>query len=273
MRRSLRRAALALCLLALLPGRIRAHDDHAEEAPPSIAPTNATCPVRTGTPVDPSVYTDWHGRRIGFCCTRCRAIFLADPEAYAASVEELVPPEEEGHDHAGAAATHHDDEPAHVHDHAKDHGTEQQGLGAWIGWFGRLHPVAVHFPIALTLAAFLADLLLLVTGETRHEGSVRYLLALAGLSVLVTVPLGWAAGTATLSADLAGDLAWHRWLGTTACPLLLAAWIARERFGRAGNGSGRNLSRILLAGASLLILATAFFGGNLVFGPGHLTLP
>jgi YHS domain-containing protein len=39
------------------------------------------CPV-TGEKIDKKVYSDYEGRRIFFCCRKCRSIFAADPMKY-----------------------------------------------------------------------------------------------------------------------------------------------------------------------------------------------
>lgn len=49
-------------------------------------PENEICPVM-GNPVDPEVYVDYQGRRIGFCCPGCDAVFLEDPETYLKKVD------------------------------------------------------------------------------------------------------------------------------------------------------------------------------------------
>jgi YHS domain-containing protein len=41
----------------------------------------ATCPVMGGKPVE-TVYTDYQGKRIYFCCPGCIDIFNKDPEKY-----------------------------------------------------------------------------------------------------------------------------------------------------------------------------------------------
>ena len=40
-----------------------------------------TCPV-SGQPVDKSVYTDYKGKRVYFCCAACKEKFLKSPEEY-----------------------------------------------------------------------------------------------------------------------------------------------------------------------------------------------
>lgn len=54
-------------------------------APPRARPqgaVNATCPV-TGKPIDPWLVHEHAGQRIAFCCAQCRAMFVADPAAFA----------------------------------------------------------------------------------------------------------------------------------------------------------------------------------------------
>ena len=45
-----------------------------------------TCPV-SGEPIDTSVHVDYQGQRIYFCCNKCPAAFLKDPEKYFAKFE------------------------------------------------------------------------------------------------------------------------------------------------------------------------------------------
>ena len=51
------------------------------------AGTQKTCPV-TGDPVDKSVYTDYHGKRIYFCCASCKTTFLKEPEKYLKKISD-----------------------------------------------------------------------------------------------------------------------------------------------------------------------------------------
>ena len=41
-----------------------------------------------GNAVDPDVYVDYQGRRIGFCCLGCDEAFLKDPEKYLKKVDQ-----------------------------------------------------------------------------------------------------------------------------------------------------------------------------------------
>ena len=52
----------------------------------SRLPENRICPVM-GNEVDPEIYVDYQGRRIGFCCGGCDQTFLDDPEKYLKKVD------------------------------------------------------------------------------------------------------------------------------------------------------------------------------------------
>jgi YHS domain-containing protein len=49
-------------------------------------PENLICPVM-GNEVDPDLFVDYEGRRIGFCCPPCVEKFKADPEKYLEKVD------------------------------------------------------------------------------------------------------------------------------------------------------------------------------------------
>jgi len=56
---------------------------HGEHAPASGTPAaiQPRCPVMDA-PIDPSVYVEYEGKRVYFCCPGCDKKFLADPERY-----------------------------------------------------------------------------------------------------------------------------------------------------------------------------------------------
>lgn len=140
---------------------------------PSFAtevPTNALCPVTPDEPVDPTIFSDYEGQRIYFCCQRCRRQFEASPAKYLPNLV-LTTTESTAHGHgdespedhhkntegqassmAPPAVSQHADaeDDGHQHDHASDHALENEaGFGnRLLAWLGRFHPVIIHFPIA-----------------------------------------------------------------------------------------------------------------------------
>ena len=80
---------------------------------------------------------------------------------------------------------------------------------------GRIHPLVIHFPIALVLIAALAELIATITGRL-------YWRTVGVANVRVGAAFGVIAATAgwflprVLGLDSSALLEWHRWLGTLA---------------------------------------------------------
>lgn len=65
-----------------------AKDTTKKEVPKKeAAAVNAFCPVHKENAVDPTVSTDYEGKKIGFCCEDCLKKFDTDPETYAAKLK------------------------------------------------------------------------------------------------------------------------------------------------------------------------------------------
>ena len=68
---------LALALTAFVVGGLWAADPKPQ----------STCPVLAGN-IDKSVYADYQGKRIYFCCKGCDAEFEKNPEKYMKKLQE-----------------------------------------------------------------------------------------------------------------------------------------------------------------------------------------
>ena len=54
-----------------------------------------------GNPINRAIYTDYHGKRVYFCCAGCDSTFLEDPEKYLKQMEaDGIEPEAVEHNHA-----------------------------------------------------------------------------------------------------------------------------------------------------------------------------
>ena len=133
---------------------------------------------------------------------------------------------------------------------------------------GRLHPLAIHFPIALVLVALCAEVAAVMTEDDRwHTVAVANLRA-GAVSAFIAAAAGW------LFARSAGMepttlLEAHRWLGTLAAGMTLAAALATASR-RNGSPMKRAIYRIVLCVAAALVGITAHFGGLLVWGADFL---
>jgi uncharacterized membrane protein len=158
-----------------------------------------------------------------------------------------------------------DEEPNH--DHATDH---SDGANRLVAYLGKFHPVIVHFPIALIIAAFTMSLIGAARSSAIFDAISIKMVYLAGAAAVAAVLLGLAAGSgAKYPGELADYFSNHRILGiVTALMALVTAGAARisERHPTRVN---RWLFRGLLLVSSLLVGVTAHLGATLVYGTHH----
>ena len=133
-----------------------------------------------------------------------------------------------------------------------------------IRWLGKIHPFAVHFPIALFPVSLVALILARRRGET--SDLIRALIIVAGVSIVIAALLGWQAAGYTL-ADRDPVQTWHRWIGTglavAGAGLALAAW-RRRQFAHAATMVAA------LALVTLMLLVQGWLGAIIVHGIEHM---
>jgi len=131
---------------------------------------------------------------------------------------------------------------------------------------GRLHPVLVHFPIALIVAAFGCELASMAThGREWHAAAVANLRIGAAFAVGSAVA-GWIFAWSPI-VEASASLEWHRWAG--ACATLAAIDAVSAHLAHsAGDRSSSSIwiYRAALAVAALLVGVTGHLGGVLVWG-------
>jgi uncharacterized membrane protein len=173
-------------------------------------------------------------------------------------------------DHAATDGGHDPD-----HDHAHDHGTDHDGAVAYkrtITWIGKFHPLVVHFPIALLIAGFAAEVLGRIFGASWLTDAARYSILVGATGAVVAAGLGWAnAAFLEYSGTTATTLFWHRWLGVSTAVISVAAAVVSERMRRRTPRRLHGPYLALLAIAAILVGITGHFGGTLVFGPDFLS--
>lgn len=134
-----------------------------------------------------------------------------------------------------------------------------------LSWAGRMHPFAVHFPIALFPASWIA----LVVARRRGGSTdlIRALVMFAGAAAFVAALLGW------LNAGFVLDdrplLAAHRWAGTALGVIGagLAIWAWR--------GTDLAASRAMtwaLGLVTLALLVQGWLGGAITHGLRHMMI-
>ncbi len=131
-------------------------------------------------------------------------------------------------------------------------------------FLGRLHPALVHFPIALFLAAGLAELILIARPASGMESTVRFLVYTGAAGGILAALLGWLAGGIRMS-DRSETLGLHRWTGTGIAVAGLVAAILTYRA-----KSDRTLLRVVIAGIAVALLLQGYWGAEMSMGPNHM---
>ena len=131
-----------------------------------------------------------------------------------------------------------------------------------VDWFGRLHPMVVHFPIAF----FPAALFTAIVGRRRPAFSapVQFLVVAGGIFAPIAAGAGWLAG---MAADPDPILAYHRWLGVTIAfaGAGLGIWAWRRPW--EDRGAGMILALTIM---TIAIAVQGFLGAGLTQGMDHM---
>jgi len=135
-------------------------------------------------------------------------------------------------------------------------------------FIGKFHPLLVHFPIALVLAAAAAELVVIATTRPAWRTvAVANIRAAAALGV-VTVITGWLFASSPL-VDASPSLEWHRWVGVAGAAGAIGAALLSWRL-HVLSRRPAFVYRFTLFVTALLVAITGHLGGALVWGAGFL---
>lgn len=269
-------------------------------------PVNAMCPVMTDEEIDPRFTVQYKGMTIGLCCRKCMTKFNKDPEQYLANITALAPgsltiePDEApgsipvsladddpadhdhaGHDHAGedgsgtdpidTAPIHADDPISHEHEPDHDHTRDHDESSQLLAWLGKFHPPLTHLPIGLVLGALIAEFGLVLTRKELFRNAANFCIVVAALGALGAATLGWFNGGLALVDDDWVQTT-HRWLGTSTAILSVLTCLVLARTvlrASAEHPPPRTALRVMLVITVIVVTATGFFGGSLIYGLNH----
>jgi uncharacterized membrane protein len=141
-----------------------------------------------------------------------------------------------------------------------------------IRWLGRFHPAAVHFPVALLVAAAVAELLRVATGQPAFDAISRYCVWFGTLAAVIAGVLGWFLAGFQLRDD-SWVLTTHRWLGTSTVVCAALVLVLGEVSRRPDRRRTRICFRFALLALAGLVSVTGFFGGAVVYGIDHYRWP
>jgi uncharacterized membrane protein len=128
---------------------------------------------------------------------------------------------------------------------------------------GRLHPLLVHFPIALILIAAIAEFVSVAARFPKwHTVAVANVRAGAAFAV-ASAGAGWLLASSRI-VEASPSLEWHRWLGLMAALAAVAAALTTGEIDRPPTRLW--LYRIALFSAAALVAVAGHFGAVLVWG-------
>lgn len=131
---------------------------------------------------------------------------------------------------------------------------------------GKLHPLVLHFPLVLVLLGVAAECARYFRRAPTLAAAAGWLWGLAAISAIASAGSGWLlAGHEHIRSDQREALAWHRWLGVATAVASSVTWMrSLQRQNAESDRSALRLAFVLAA--AVLVLATGFFGGELVWG-------
>ncbi len=170
-----------------------------------------------------------------------------------------------GHDEAGGGHDEEMGEDAGGHSHWGI-SPDSTPFAKTMAYFGKFHPLVVHFPIALFLIAGFAQVLNIRSKDSSYDKTVTLLVWVGALGALGAGLLGWAhsgpvqAGENTLMSS-------HRWIGTGLLigGLITAFIMTKAKAAQASLSSNKAFNFFLFAMA-IGVAINGFLGGSLAHG-------
>lgn len=137
---------------------------------------------------------------------------------------------------------------------------------------GQLHPAVVHFPVALLVAAALAEVIDAIRGGEQFAITTRFCLRIAALGAIAAAVTGWInAADKTFLEEVVVIVQRHRWLGVAVAVLSVMLLIVEWQVCKRQSKAGRLVFRIILIVTTVLVSITGHLGGKLVYGPDYLS--
>ncbi|PZV83598.1 putative membrane protein [Algoriphagus aquaeductus] len=142
--------------------------------------------------------------------------------------------------------------------------------GFWLSQlFGRLHPMLVHFPIALLLVAAVMELFTLRNFRHSFRSGIRFLVVLGAISAVFSAGMGWL--LAENEGITGSTLDLHRILGLASAGLSVFLLVLLRKSELNPSTSSIKTYRLILFLTSIGIGVAGHFGASLTHGEDYLT--
>ena len=133
---------------------------------------------------------------------------------------------------------------------------------------GKFHPVLVHFPIGLILAAAAAEIIAIHTRRPAWRAiAVANVRAGAAMGAITAIA-GWGLASASF-VEPTRLLAWHRWTGVAGAAVAISAALLSPSFHVESHRSVFAYQTALFGAAAIVAIA-GHLGGTLVWGADFL---
>uniref|UniRef100_UPI0039834482 DUF1549 domain-containing protein n=1 Tax=Daejeonella sp. TaxID=2805397 RepID=UPI0039834482 len=143
----------------------------------------------------------------------------------------------------------------------------------WLWRFlGRLHPLAVHFPVAFLVFAAILELFTLKKFGSALRPGINLLIAAGVISAIFSAVFGF---LLSLSGDYGEDLSLHQWIGIGTAFLGAVSWLLLNRILKKNQLNLVTPYRSILFLSALGVSLAGHFGASLAHGNDYLssTLP
>lgn len=126
---------------------------------------------------------------------------------------------------------------------------------------GKFHPLLLHFPIGVVMAAAVLEVF---TGvQRRHDSAVNWLLWLGFISSTAAVLAGYLLGAGKTGGE---TLTLHMWTGISVPVLIFLSLLAKLHYDQHQPLMSKSLYRVPLLTTVLAVFAAGHFGGTLTHG-------
>lgn len=138
--------------------------------------------------------------------------------------------------------------------------------------FGRLHPLVLHFPIALLLQAAAVEVLRCFRDDPRLGRLTVVMLAVGAAGAVMAAGTGWVfAHESHPEPALRATLQWHRWLGIATAGLAALAWGFARKWADSTQPACRWTSRAVVWLMAIVLTIAAHLGALLVWGADYFS--
>lgn len=141
-----------------------------------------------------------------------------------------------------------------------------------VQFFGRLHPLVLHFPIALLLLAAAVEGVRCFRIDPRLARLTVFLLALGSVGAVAAAGTGWVfARESHPEPALRATLQWHRWLGVSTAVLAVLAWFTARRWADDPRPGYRWIPRSITWLTAVVLALAAHLGALVVWGADYFS--